>query len=440
MPRGRLLEEEYMLRVSVSAGPLGSDVHVKLPIKIINFLSIDPPPTYPLPTGDGPVDTQRPIYDSNKRNSNALDSLDEYEDEVYSDDHSDYVPSDEAAMDSNDPYDGISSNERLTTAATQDDRLQGGNLSIYDDTDEVVQHAITSASIDSRYAEHGNRFADLYYTSMQEDLNAAVLQPLEEEAMDPYSATPRPPAEEPKPELAKGPSSFAQRVEEKLRAAGAEGRLNRLDTSLCDEPLEPAESEPATEDPSTRDSYFRPRTEIPDEVEEQNSQPVPSPLGVQRPASSHSSASGSGSDCSDRSPQSSQTSCSSADVRDAEKLVLVSSESVHRPEDSLPKPSTSAPVPKTRARGSTVSQVAAQIERQFNSSSSTTTPINKATPGEDILKLSTAARPLPVPLTDMHTTASPKKSAIGSATSVKDKIRELEQKAREMDMESTGPL
>ncbi|KAK0465584.1 immunoglobulin E-set, partial [Desarmillaria tabescens] len=47
MPRGRLLEEEYTLRVSVSAGSLGTDVHVKLPIKIINFLSIDPPPTYP---------------------------------------------------------------------------------------------------------------------------------------------------------------------------------------------------------------------------------------------------------------------------------------------------------------------------------------------------------------------------------------------------------
>ncbi|KAK0233638.1 hypothetical protein IW262DRAFT_1504258 [Armillaria fumosa] len=426
MPRGRLLEEEYTLRVSVSAGSLGSDVHVKLPIKIINFLSIDPPPTCPLPTRDDPIDVQRPISDSSEPNLNTLDTLDEYEDKVYSDDHSDYVPSDEASMDSSDPYDGISSNEHSTSAATQDDRLHGGNLSIYDDTDEVVQHAITSASIDSRYAEHANRFADLYYASMPEDLNAPVLQPLKDEAVDPYSATPRPPAEEPKPE---GHSSFAQRVEEKLRAAGAEGRLNRLDTSLCDEPLEPTESGSATEDSSTRDSCFRRRTEIPNEVEEENPQPAPSPLGIQRPASSHSSASGSSSNCIHRSLQSSQTSYSSADVRDAEKLVPVSTEPIHRPEDGLPKPSTSAPVAKTRARGSTVSQVTAQIERQFNSSSSTTPPINKVTPGEATLKPSTAARPLPVPLTDTHTTTSPKKSVIGSATSVKDKIRELEQKA-----------
>ncbi|KAK0505670.1 hypothetical protein EDD18DRAFT_1325176 [Armillaria luteobubalina] len=440
--KGRLLEEEYSLRVSVSAGPLGSDVHVKLPIKIINFLCIDPPPAYPLPTRDDPIDVQRPISDSSERNSNALDTLDEYEDEVYSDDHSDYVPSDEASMDSSDPYDGISSNEYSTSAATQDDRLHGGNLSICDDTDEVVQHAITSASIDSKYAEHGNRFADLYYASMQENLNAPVLQSLEEEAMDPYSATPRPPAEELKPELVKGSSSFAQRVEEKLRAAGAEGRLNRLDTSFCDEPLEPAESGSATEDSSTRDSCFPRRAEIPNEVEEQNPQPVPSPLGIQRPGSSHSSASGSDSNCSNPSPQSSQTSCSSTDVHDAEKLVPISTEPIHRPEDGLPKSSTSAPVPKTRARGSTVSQVTAQIERQFNSSLSTTPSINKATPAsaEDTLKPSTPARPLPVPLTDTHTATSPKKSVIGSATSVKDKIRELEQKAREMNMESTGPL
>ncbi|KAK0481713.1 hypothetical protein IW261DRAFT_1397645 [Armillaria novae-zelandiae] len=116
MPRGRLLEEEYTLRVSVSAGPLGSDIHVKLPIKIINFLSIDPPPTCPLPTRDDPIDAQRPVSDFSERNSTTLDTLDEYEDEVYSDDHSDYVPSDEAATDSSDPYDGISSNEHSTAA------------------------------------------------------------------------------------------------------------------------------------------------------------------------------------------------------------------------------------------------------------------------------------------------------------------------------------
>lgn len=43
--RGRLLEVDYHLRVSVSSGSLSSDVNVKLPLTIINFLSVDPPPS-----------------------------------------------------------------------------------------------------------------------------------------------------------------------------------------------------------------------------------------------------------------------------------------------------------------------------------------------------------------------------------------------------------
>ena len=43
--RVRLLEVEYTIRVSLSAGSLGADVHVILPIRVINFLSIDPPPS-----------------------------------------------------------------------------------------------------------------------------------------------------------------------------------------------------------------------------------------------------------------------------------------------------------------------------------------------------------------------------------------------------------
>jgi hypothetical protein len=46
--RVRLLEVEYTIRASLSAGSLGADVHVILPVRIINFLSIDPPPDPPL--------------------------------------------------------------------------------------------------------------------------------------------------------------------------------------------------------------------------------------------------------------------------------------------------------------------------------------------------------------------------------------------------------
>ncbi|OBZ79498.1 hypothetical protein A0H81_00809 [Grifola frondosa] len=51
--RGRLLEVEYSVRVTLSAGSLTSDVHVTLPIRIINFLSIDPIPSEPLLSSDG---------------------------------------------------------------------------------------------------------------------------------------------------------------------------------------------------------------------------------------------------------------------------------------------------------------------------------------------------------------------------------------------------
>ncbi|KAH7925219.1 E set domain-containing protein, partial [Leucogyrophana mollusca] len=46
--RVRLLEVEYTLRVSVTAGSMGSDVHVILPIRIVNFVSLDPPHSSPL--------------------------------------------------------------------------------------------------------------------------------------------------------------------------------------------------------------------------------------------------------------------------------------------------------------------------------------------------------------------------------------------------------
>ncbi|OCH94752.1 hypothetical protein OBBRIDRAFT_722012, partial [Obba rivulosa] len=51
--RGRILEVEYSIRVTLSAGPLTPDVFVTLPVKIINFLSIDPTPCLPLLSADG---------------------------------------------------------------------------------------------------------------------------------------------------------------------------------------------------------------------------------------------------------------------------------------------------------------------------------------------------------------------------------------------------
>jgi hypothetical protein len=44
--RGRILEVEYSIRAMVSAGPLSSNLLVDIPIRIVNFMSLDtPPPT-----------------------------------------------------------------------------------------------------------------------------------------------------------------------------------------------------------------------------------------------------------------------------------------------------------------------------------------------------------------------------------------------------------
>ncbi|CAL1695216.1 unnamed protein product [Somion occarium] len=51
--RGRLLEVEYSIRVTLSAGSLTSDIFVTLPIRIINFMSIDPIPSAGLLSPNG---------------------------------------------------------------------------------------------------------------------------------------------------------------------------------------------------------------------------------------------------------------------------------------------------------------------------------------------------------------------------------------------------
>lgn len=53
VPRSRLIEVEYSIRITASAGALTPDVHVTLPLRIINFLSVDPTPSDPLLSSDG---------------------------------------------------------------------------------------------------------------------------------------------------------------------------------------------------------------------------------------------------------------------------------------------------------------------------------------------------------------------------------------------------
>lgn len=58
--RSRLPEVSYAIRASLIAGSLSSEVSVMLPLRIMNNLSIDPPPRYPTPLDYSGVHASKP--------------------------------------------------------------------------------------------------------------------------------------------------------------------------------------------------------------------------------------------------------------------------------------------------------------------------------------------------------------------------------------------
>ncbi|KAG8881138.1 hypothetical protein FRB97_009834 [Tulasnella sp. 331] len=88
--RGRLIEVDYRLTVSASAGSLSSDISVSLPIRIINFLSIDPPPDSYSVTSVA-AQTRRPMYqlpgsrstpNLNRRKSVSMENIDQHDEQL----------------------------------------------------------------------------------------------------------------------------------------------------------------------------------------------------------------------------------------------------------------------------------------------------------------------------------------------------------------------
>ncbi|KAF8807846.1 hypothetical protein BYT27DRAFT_6591127 [Phlegmacium glaucopus] len=208
IPRGKLLEVLYVLRVTISPGSLlPTDVHATLPLHIVNLLSIDPPVSSPqspstlLNLNSSNVETlpvfnQRIDADSGRSEVDLIEEPMEDEDSSYSDD--------DIHNDSENPvkYGGH-------------DRA---NLSLHDDTDEVVQYAVASASIDVDYAENAPRFADLYYSSLQENLDRAA-ERYAQGAMD------KSVSQIPKSDETGGPcNNFASRVREKTLSRQSERR------------------------------------------------------------------------------------------------------------------------------------------------------------------------------------------------------------------------
>ncbi|KIY47305.1 hypothetical protein FISHEDRAFT_45565, partial [Fistulina hepatica ATCC 64428] len=180
--RGRLLEVDYTLRVSVTAHSLTSDVSVRLPLRIVNFLSLDPPPTAPL------VQLITPL-------SSTLYSLEESDEESVLSPNPQIQGISRSAPVSQVPSPTIDDNSFCQSehgsVASRHSHDAGsqfsntdvsglGNLSLNDDTDEdVVQRAIASARIDAQYGAHATRFSDLYHGSLQ-DVQAIVSERTEE--------------------------------------------------------------------------------------------------------------------------------------------------------------------------------------------------------------------------------------------------------------------
>ncbi|PPQ67153.1 hypothetical protein CVT25_005754, partial [Psilocybe cyanescens] len=156
IPQGKLLEVSYTLRATISPGSfLSTNVNVSIPLEIINFLSIDPPPRIVIELDAKHATTkewQRATL------SVAGDGLPEANDENESTEFEDNHISE---CDS----DGL------------------GSLSVHDDTDEVVKHVVSSAKIDE---DDAPRFADLYYSLREEsprrESDAYLAMPIKEKS------------------------------------------------------------------------------------------------------------------------------------------------------------------------------------------------------------------------------------------------------------------
>ena len=134
MKKFRLVEVSYAIQVTITTGALfSSDVVASLPVEIINFLSIDPPPDLAIHPD---IPRMIPTLSADEDNAEiALDSSTDAED---------------SAGEDEDPE----------------------NLMSMGDTEEMlIQRTISSARIDETYAENAPRFADLYYSSRDQNFD-----------------------------------------------------------------------------------------------------------------------------------------------------------------------------------------------------------------------------------------------------------------------------
>ncbi|KAJ7751331.1 hypothetical protein DFH07DRAFT_1033153, partial [Mycena maculata] len=234
--RERLVEVEYAITVCLHAGSLTSDVAVTLPLQIVNFLSLDPPPTVLQPERDSPLDTPQ-------AGGQDLAPISESDDEYRIGHEHDFS---EFSSDSNDV--------EFPEQHTEEDPMgeaELGNLSLCEDTEDLVQHAIFSAQMD--------RCPEGTAQAIEENLYQMAEDPLEEcaeelqDVEDPNASS----KHESRPYRPCRPSSFAMRVQKMLEIAASTRQ-----SLVAGDPSLQACVENSSEDPPTPTTN-NPRLDVP---------------------------------------------------------------------------------------------------------------------------------------------------------------------------------
>ncbi|KAG6890010.1 hypothetical protein C0995_012970 [Termitomyces sp. Mi166 len=264
--RSRLLQVDYSVRVTLSAGGKlrMSELQVILPIRIINLISIDPPPSLsplhlpqnapisatlhkrPFHTGEIQLMERFPLENTNMR---ALRRCAEEKEERFLIQNESHTTPDDLDLVPEDAFHGIDYDFDADSAenANYDMDLNRHEdpecFTVYeDDADEIVPRILQ----DDPQFENAPRFADLYYASVQ-DLKLPSVSHSKEERVNCSSTYPsqyhanlaqkvreytmlrsglRLNSLLPSHRKSKGPSSFASRVQAKLAAAAEAGSLS----------------------------------------------------------------------------------------------------------------------------------------------------------------------------------------------------------------------
>lgn len=234
---------EYSLRVAIDSGTrFSSDIQVTLPIRIVGFHSIDPPLSQPINVQS--VASRPPFARYNSQNDTlnrpySLSHLrkgEEIANQISTEQKTKMEDDNIFLHDSHDTPHGQDTQELFSDCSGEMSTLELGNLSLADDTDDVVQHAIATARMNSTYGH----FSDLYYLQDKIETDGASCDDRWEHSIDDLvSGSPVEAAEtsmqEIKPESypdmsvydvevtraleVHRRSSFAARVEEKTRMA-----------------------------------------------------------------------------------------------------------------------------------------------------------------------------------------------------------------------------